>query len=166
MEEIARRAGLDVRLVVLDPTGETAFTKTFHEFLVLHPDATIKYYRRDKQAHRNTRMYHSIEASIVWFQQLAQRSSGSLRLHKSNFSSNMFLLIVDDVALVEQYHYGKAPGVAPDAMVPMLLAEEMPTLEYHEPGTMLFTRQATLDPLQVLESHFLFIFDHLSLPVR
>jgi hypothetical protein len=166
MEEIARRAGLDVRLVVLDPTGETAFTKTFHEYLLLHPGATVKDYRRDKQAHRNTRMYHSIEASIVWFQQLAQRSSGSLRLHKSNFSSNMFLLIVDDVALVEQYHYGKAPGVAPDAMVPMLLAEEMPTLEYHDPGTTLFNRQATLDPLQVIESHFLFMFDHLSLPVR
>jgi hypothetical protein len=168
MEEIARRTDLDVRLIVLDPVGEAAFTKTFREYIT-PPDVTFKDYRRDKQAHRDTRMYRSIEASIIWFQQLAQRSSaGSLRFHKSNFSSNMFLFIVDDVALVEQYHYGKAPGVVPDAMVPMLLAEEMPTVEYHRPGTMLVTRQVTFDPLQVLESHFSFIFDHLSvrLPQR
>ena len=73
-----------------------------------------------------------------------------------------YILIGDDRALVEQYHYGKARQRADSRITQLHLTEEMPLVEYQHPQSTLFAPKQGMDPLAVIEDHFRHVFDYLA----
>jgi hypothetical protein len=167
MESLVGRGTVDVRLLILDPESEQAYLKTYREHLAGLGNSSFgshvpwAEYRRGNRIHTSTRVYQEIQQAIGEARRLMQLPDSVLnaRLHSS--APVAYILIVDDCALVEQYHYGK---VRP-THAPLQLTEETPLIEYRAPNSFLFPTPSR-NSVKILEDHFQFVFEHLTRPLE
>jgi len=167
IEAAIHRGTVDVRLLILDPDCEQAMYKTYREYaerVQEQPSHELwQEYRENPAVHHRSQLYHNIRESVRRATELGEEATPAgfaVRLYDS--APGAYILIVDDHALVEQYHYGAAPRIHRS---PLELAEEMPLIEYQMGASGLFAPQESFQPFTVLEDHFTFVFDCHSKPV-
>jgi hypothetical protein len=167
MESLVGRGTVDVRLLILDPESEQAYLKTYREYLADLKNSGHRShlpwseYKRGNEIHTTTRVYQEIQQAIGEARRLMQLPDSvnfNARLHSS--APIAYILIVDDRALVEQYHYGK---IRP-THAPLQLTEETPLVEYGTPNSFLFPTR-TRNSVKVMEDHFQFVFEYLTRPI-
>jgi hypothetical protein len=165
MHDLVTRSSVEVKLLILDPYCEQAYLKTYREYLAGIGGSGLfsewEDYRRDESMHPTTRVFQGIQHAINEVRRLAEDARSpnfEIRLYAS--TPVAYMLIVDDRALVEQYHFGKVSGTH----APLQLTEEMPLIEFRRPSSE-STASATPNPFTILEDHFTFVFEQLGRPI-
>jgi hypothetical protein len=166
MHDLFAKSDVDTRLLILDPECEEAYYKSFRDHLVGDRSAasglTFEGYRSDQSLHASSALCSNIRYSAEQVRSLASdTAAANLRVRYYSCAPNSFVLIADDVALVEQYHYGKAPHARRNVLQ---LTQEMPLFEYQHPRTRLFERRQDVDPFEVVEDSFTHVFNFYSRP--
>jgi hypothetical protein len=165
--------GIDVRILLLDPDGAQAKYRSFreHQFADHCERQYNRYedYTSEPECHRQSTLAQDTRTSIRHIQAIQHRAAASrfeLRLYDA--SPSCFLMIADDHALVEQYHYGKyIPGGSTEPPgTPAILGKDMALVE--------FARTREDDPLidlaearssfDLLLDHFKFVFSACAKP--
>jgi hypothetical protein len=174
-EAAAHRDGVDVRVLILDPLCESAFQKTF-ALAQKNGDSCAEAgwpaYRAtclDRDGpHRTSSTFHNIRRALDWFSRVAQAANAAQGADKVGVrlcsSVDAFMLVVDDHVLLEPYHYGDGTKTEFRAQTPLQLAEDMPLLEFHRPGSPVFPRPpgGQANPLRVCETHIERVFTEFS----
>jgi hypothetical protein len=162
---LPRVSSVDTRLLILDPDSDQAYLKSYRDYLLDEDWSArgIEYdkYLLDKSLHEQSAIYAQLQYSTRRLMGMSAKASpGHFELRHYGCAPTSYVLIADDHALVEQFHYGK-PVTASDSMQAHLqLAREMPLVEYESPASVLFGSKSGLDPFAVLENHFSHVFDH------
>jgi hypothetical protein len=166
----ARDHGLTVKILLLNHDSDQAVIRSYREYLIDHSDdddvLSLVKYRENPSYHKNSDLYRHTEKSIENIAFMVRRlHTGKVICKLYDATPGNFLLIVDDAALVEQYHYGKIPreGYTPNTYSPVL-GKDMPLVEYSAMSPRLFSRDPLKDPYRLLRDHFEFVFDHCSAP--
>jgi hypothetical protein len=165
MHDLFVRSHVDTRLLILDPDCEQAYYKSYRDYLLNRKSGEpLEYerYRSDGRLHTSSALYSNIRYSTEQVRSFTTHSTAAnLKLRYYDCAANSFMLIADDIAMVEQYHYGKQPHARHGMLQ---LTQEMPLVEFHRPNSELFQPNADVDPIAVMEDSFTFIFDRLSRP--
>jgi hypothetical protein len=157
----ACRREVDVKVLLVDPDSEQARMRAYLEYEQPYPSSRIEDFTSEEM--KRTRLYHDMMATIGKIRQLSAELNAMGLGHTFEarlFSSAVeaFMLISDQAALVEQYHYGKVRGSYEG---PLILSREMPLIEYGRAG-----REPAGDPYRILKDHFEFVFAHYSKRVQ
>jgi hypothetical protein len=167
-----------VRVLILDPSSNNARRKTFTRYHDMKHPSTVDGWPAyaDRHAHRLSDITRNINLSLHWFSDLASRANalsdpvtdtgldhlGSphkmwVRLCRS---VEAFVLIVDDVVLLEPYHFGAEMNNEYPAKTRMQLADNMPLFEFHAPKPAPFLPRAVrLSALEIYSAHFRRVFE-------
>jgi len=165
-----RRPDVDVRVLLLDPDSEQARYRSYreHDFSD-HCAARYASYADYLQAadcHEESTLARDTRTTIKKIRALGGRCAEQARLYSS--APSCFVLIVDDRVLVEQYHLGKA--IPPEARLedqgaPPILGKDMAVHEYAKRPSVLVEQDESRHPHDLLESHFLFVYERCSVPI-
>jgi hypothetical protein len=110
MDTLVGRTDVDVRLLVLDPDCEQAYFKTYSLFQGRFA-SFAEYRAQGEELHRQTELYHDIQESLRRIRRTIADGAGHFSLRTYRSAPQAFVLIADDRALVEQYHYAPTrPG--------------------------------------------------------
>jgi hypothetical protein len=110
MDDLVARTDVDVRLLVLDPDCEQAYFKTYSLFHGRFA-SFAEYRAQGAELHRQTELYHDIEESLRRIRRIIADGTGHFALRTYRSAPQAFVLIADDRAMVEQYHYAPTrPG--------------------------------------------------------
>ena len=160
IEEAVKR-NVKIRVLILDPTCEQALYRSYREYLI-PPGGKKSFdaFKKTNEVYRQ-RLYTDFE--------ITKNSIGSYFSGIDNFqarcykcSTEAFLLITDDVAMVEQYHYGKIYSKNVKSLV---LSGSVPMIEYYNPATKptpLKNPSGAKNPYGILLNHFNHVFDNYS----
>jgi len=172
IHDLFGRPSVDARLLILDPECEQAYFKSFRDYL-LDRDAqadNLDYqtYLSQKSLHRESAVYTNIMHSTRRLQSMTgTRGADRFQLRHYICAPTSYILIADDHALVEQFHYGKPPSATDSTQAQLQLAREMPLVEYWHPQSPSSSSRSELDPVSVIEDHFSQVYYHFShVPVR
>jgi len=150
--------GVTSRVLLLDPDCEQAFYRSYREYLIYDPPAIagldFKAYHREPKLHRDSRLYRETLDSIEEARRLASKNVDLFQARLYSSSPSCFILLADDVAMVEQYHYGKVRRSTSST----LLGKDMPLVEYSSAAPPVFARANSILPFRLLEDHFGFAF--------
>ena len=165
MLRLLRSPSVDTRLLILDPNSDQAYLKSYRDYL--HDEDWsahgVEYdkYRLDKSLHKQSPIYEQLQYSIRRLTVMsAKAGAGHFQLRHYACAPTSYVLIADDHALVEQFHYGKPVTASDSIQAHLQLAREMPLIEYRSPESALFESRPGLDPYAVIEDHFRHVFDH------
>lgn len=157
IEESLRR-GVRARVLLLDPDSEQAFYRSYREYLIYDPEAVnglaFDEYRQKERLHRESRLYRETLDSIREASRLGDAAGGAIEAKLYASSPSAFILLVDDAAMVEQYHYGKILRDTSST----LLGKDMPLVEYSSTLSPVFERANATTPFRLLQDHFDFAF--------
>ena len=167
------RPDVDLRILLLNPDGTQAEYRSFREHQFAdHCDRQYERYEEycsQPGCHRESMLYQDTRASIRHIQAIRRRDSTSrfeLRLYDT--SPSCFLMIADDHALVEQYHYGKyIPGGHVERLgTPPILGKDMSLVEFARTrqDDTLIDLAGTRSSFDLLLDHFSFVFDACATP--
>ena len=167
------RPDVDLRIMLLDPDGTQARYRSFREHQFAdHCDRQYQRYEEyfsQPGCHRESTLSQDTGASIRHIQAIRRRDSTSrfeLRLYDA--SPSCFLMIADDHALVEQYHYGKyIPGGRIERLgTPPILGKDMSLVEFARTrqDDTLIDLAGTRNSFDLLHDHFNFVFDACATP--
>lgn len=157
----ACKRGVTVKVQLIDPESEQAKYRSFREFRIMNKDAQLKDFTPETRVRE--RLYVDTQASIQFIQNHVTRlnlSNIHVRAYRS--APEGFLLMTDDAALIEQYHYGTISASEEEAT----LGGDFPVIEYKnftaedESALLLSDRDKEKDPYRLLKDHFNFVFDH------
>jgi hypothetical protein len=167
------RPGVDVRILLLDPDGTQAKYRSFREHQFAdHCDREYQRYEEyggNPECHRESTLAQDTRASIRHIQAIERRDSTSgFRLKLYDASPTCFLMVADDRALVEQYHYGKyVPGGRTERLgAPPILGKDMALVEFARTreDDPLIDLAGTRSSYDLLLNHFNFVFDACARP--
>jgi hypothetical protein len=166
---LLQKDSVDTRVLILDPDSDQAARKSYRDYL-LDQDGTavIDYetYVHDKQLHSASQFYGRLRHSAQRFENMgAKAPAGNFQVRQYACAPTSYILIADDHALIEQFHYGKPVDAGGSIKAQLQLAREMPLIEYSRPGSGLFPAKAWLNPLAVIEDHFSQVFEHFGTSV-
>ena len=169
MLSLLRRPPVDTRVLILDPDSDQAIRKSYRDYLLdqQHGAATdYASYAEDKDHHEASLIYDKLRYSAQRFARMsANAAAGNFQVRQYACAPTSYVLIADDHALIEQFHYGK-PVTAEDSIHAQLqLAREMPLIEYTRPESGLFEPKPSFNPISVIEDHFSQVFEHFGSPV-
>jgi hypothetical protein len=153
---------VDTRILILDPDSDQAVRKSYRDYLLDQDGIAVDYeeYARDTRLHRASQLYGRLRHSAQRFESMSAKAvAGNFQVRQYACAPTSYILIADDHALVEQFHYGKPVDAEGSIQAQLQLAREMPLIEYGRPGSDLFPPQAWLDPLAVIEDHFSQVFE-------
>jgi hypothetical protein len=157
---------IDVQLLVIDPNCEQAYMKSYRDYLLTNQrrqHLSFNDYLAQPSLHTNSLIYQNIKHSTERVLNVIHESGAShCQLRYYTCAPTSFVLIADDSALVEQYHYGKSPQTMHSWNAQLQLTEEMPLIEYRRPRSGLFKAQPGRNPFAVIENHFRHVFDDFS----
>lgn len=173
VQQAVARPGVDVRILLLDPDGMQAKYRSFreHQFADHCDQQYVRYeeYLANPDCHRESMLAQDTRASIRHIQAIQRRDSTNcfdLRLYDA--SPSCFLMIADDHALVEQYHYGKyVPGGRTEKLgAPPILGKDMALVEFARTreDDPLIDLAGTRSSFDLLLDHFSFMFDACAKP--
>ncbi len=174
--EAARRPGVSVKVLILDPRSTAAKQKTFARYQSIGDQRAAvgwEAYRsapaaRDA-AHQSSDIYINIRLALDWFERSAREvnaaTPGKVQV-KLCGSVEAFMMIVDDYVLFEPYHFGDEFNLSFPTQTPLQLAGNMPLIEFHTPQPAPFLPRHGSNissPLEVCVSHFDRVFDCFSI---
>jgi hypothetical protein len=172
LQELVKREGMRIRVLVLDPECDQAQQRSFREAALAQPggDPPSLYadYSKAPTLHRRSDLYRDTWDSMT---RIDPRGKASRQLEAKVYdsASSCFMLRVDDHVFVEQYHLGKVvPADDRELGVVTTLGKDMPLIEFRRNVRRLFeTPDLELrSPFRLLEDHFEFVFGHLSRPLE
>jgi hypothetical protein len=170
MLKLIHAHSIDTRVLILDPDCDQAVRKSYRDYLLDQVGSgVIDYatYAQDIGLHNGSQFYGRLRHSAQRFASMsATAAAGNFRVRQYACAPTSYILIADDHALIEQFHYGKPVDAEGSIKAQLQLAREMPLIEYGRPGSDLFAPEPWLNPLAVIEDHFSQVFDHFgfSLP--
>lgn len=169
MLSLLRRPPVDTRVLILDPGSDQAIRKSYRDYLLDQEDgAATDYasYEQDEDRHKTSLIYEKLKYSAQRFARMsANATAGNFQVRQYSCAPTSYVLIADDHALIEQFHYGK-PVTAEDSIQAQLqLAREMPLIEYIRPRSGLFESKPWFNPIAVIEDHFSQVFEHFGVPI-
>jgi len=165
-------ATVDIEILLLDPECEQAKLRAYRERLFSDSEMSFSDYCQNATTHRDSTLYQDTLRTInnvsQWLTTLTarhhDRSPGwkpRIAVHKYSSSPACFVLHVDEVVLVEQYHYGK--DVPPDSTksgAPVILGKDMPLIEYRDKPSTLYEAVPYRSPFAMIINHLTFVFEH------
>jgi hypothetical protein len=163
--ERAHRRGVDVRLLFLDPDSEQARYRSYREHLLQTTTPTELAYEEYCKAsiHEDSVLVGRTEMSL----RQALNSNFAVRVYDA--APGSFVAIIDDNALLEQYHYGSVQErwVGGDRQRP-ILGKEVPLVEFSSRRGKI--AEASVDDpsmlppptTALLEDHFRFVFERVA----
>ena len=165
MLRLPRFSSVDTRLLTLDPNCEQARLKSYRDYLLDEDWSArgIEYdkYLLDGSLHEQSAIYAQLQYSTRRLLGMSPKAGmGHFQLRHYACAPTSYVLIADDHALVEQFHYGKPMAAASSIQAHLQLAREMPLVEYETPASVLFGSKPGLDPFAVIVDHFSHVFDH------
>jgi hypothetical protein len=165
MLRLLRAPAVDTQLLILDPDSDQAYLKSYRDYLLDEDWSArgVEYdkYLLDKSLHEQSAIYAQLHYSTRRLMGMSSRAgAGHFQLRHYACAPTSYILIADNHALVEQFHYGKPIMVGDSIDTHLQLAREMPLIEYHSPRSVLFGSKPGLDPFAVIEDHFRHVFDH------
>ena len=125
--------GASWRVLVIDPECEQAHLRSQREEL---PTASYD----------DSNLFREVNDTIKIIETRYKQSKSKIDLHVYRGAPSCFLLLVDDLLFIEQYHYGRERG--------QRAAELVPLLEFESDSTM----------YKELEGHFKYMWEELSKP--
>jgi hypothetical protein len=160
-------AGTDVRILLLHPYSTQAYYRSYREYLLSEEnDISFDDYC-DSGGHENSTLVQNAKRTlrrILWL--MSTRENLHVKLYAS--APFAFMLLSDESALIEQYHYGTFPDSdeRTDELEDRILGKDMPVVEYKR--TYEGPREWHLgrSPYTLVESHFDFLWDHLAIPAN
>lgn len=166
-----RRDEVDVRILLLDPDCEQARFRSYreHDF---SDHCGVRYqsfaeYEQAVDCHAESTLARDTHNTINKIRRsIGGEPAKQTRLYST--APSCFVLIVDDSILVEQYHLGKA--VPPefrleDQGAPPILGKDMALVEYAKRPSELVEIDDARHPLDLLEDHFLFVYERCAVPL-
>jgi hypothetical protein len=164
MLRLLRMPSIDTRVLILAPDCDQAIRKSYRDYLLDHEgDAAVDYtkYVQDRYLHTASPIYTRLQHSRQRFGSMsAKATAGNFQVREYACAPTSYILIADNHALIEQFHYGKPVDAGDSIQAQLQLAREMPLIEYCQPGSALFTPQPWLNPFAVIEDHFNQVFEH------
>jgi hypothetical protein len=161
---------IDTRILILDPDSDQAVRKSYRDYLLDQDGSAIidyETYARDRTQHNTSGFYGRLRHSAQQFENMSAKSAaGTFQVRQYACAPTSYILIADDHALIEQFHYGKPVDAGGPVKAQLQLAREMPLIEYGPPGSGLFEPEPWLNPLAVIEDHFVQVFEHFGSPLR
>ncbi len=175
--------GVEVKMLLLDPGCEQAVYRAFreHHLQAGLPDIpTVEEYQRylkDQQGRAQEPLFRQTIDSInkIWriLMPLA-KEHGNLQVKLYCAAPACFMLLADDMVMVEQYQYGKIMLPGRSITRSPILGKEMPLVEYnkHVPAQESvnipmpnldggpFASLQERNAFSLMESHFDFVFTH------
>ena len=158
--------GVEVKVLLIDPDGDQAKTRSFREFQIDRPGASWESFNDDER--KKQRLYRDTGESIQHIKMLMQEIDAikaGAKFEARLFSSapEAFIMLTDNSVLIEQYHYGKIrPLNSESMMLGRILAGDVPLAEYVQQTP---ERNPLKDPYRIFEDHFRFVFG-MSLPIE
>lgn len=179
LQQIADKGNLKTfQILIIDRDSRQAKFRSYREYLLCGKscDTGITYddYRK-KSLHPESDLYRDTEASLRKFDdRFAGRQNIEVRIY--DCAPSCFALIVDDNAMVEQYHYGKSRSSVDERRI---LGKDMPVYEYIEEPLFCIERESNIGifpaedkeqrrdlegrkPYELIVDHFNHIWNHYS----
>ncbi len=162
----------DVKLLLIDPDGEQAKFRSLREYRMEHPNAMMDTFK--DQARKEQKLYRDTQESIGKIKTMLEDLSRSptkhcLRAALFRSAPEAFVLLTDEAALVEQYHYGKIAAIddkpkTVNERPNRILGGDVPVLEYGRIKnwtTQLERNRAhrVMDPYRILRDHFAYVWE-------
>jgi hypothetical protein len=170
MLELLQKHSVETRVLILDPDSDQAVRKSYRDYLLDQEGGTVidyDTYAQDRYLHNASQFYGRLRHSAQRLEGMsAKATAGNFQVRQYACAPTSYILIADDHALIEQFHYGKPVGAGGSIKAQLQLAREMPLIEYGRPGSDLFAPEPWLDPLAVIEDHFSQVFEHFGSPLR
>lgn len=162
----ACKRGVTVKVLLIDPEGEQAKYRSFREYQIMHKDTQLEDFTEDKR--QGQRLYADTLASIQFIQnRITRLNLKNIEVRAYRSASEAFLLMTDDAALLEQYHYGTISATEEEAT----LGGDFPVIEYKnftaedESTLFLSDRDREKDPYRILKDHYQFVFEHCAVDI-
>jgi hypothetical protein len=119
----------DIRIMLLDPDCEQAKVRAYREF-VLNSGQKVTLAEFTTTHYQNSKLRRDLLDTKERIENL-ERACGRVGIMRTyGTAPNMFVLIGDKAAFVEQYSYGKLAAQRPDKEV--ILGSDMPLIEYEQ----------------------------------
>ena len=152
-------AGLDIKVLLIDPDCDQAKIRSFREYLMNDETRNLSYFndeeRRKQPLYKDTMdSITNIRDHIKELNNYCNKHNFSARIYHS--SPEAFILITDESALIEQYHYGKIRPTTSQSSKGKILGGDFPVIEYKR------NDKDSFDPYKILNNHFEFVFTHCS----
>lgn len=164
MLRLLRNPAIDTRVLILDPDSDQAIRKSYRDYLLDQDGSThVDYdkYAQDRHLHNASDIYDRLRHSAQRFRSMSVKAAAAnFQVRQYACAPTSYILIADDHALIEQFHYGKPVNVNDSIQAQLQLAREMPLVEYIRPKSDLFPPKPGLNPLAVIEDHFTQVFEH------
>jgi hypothetical protein len=169
MLSLLRRPAVDTRVLILDPASDQAIRKSYRDYLLDQEDGAVTdyaSYAQNKDRHKASLIYDKLRYSAQRFARMgASAAAGNFQVRQYACAPTSYVLIADDHALIEQFHYGKPVTAEASIQAQLQLAREMPLIEYTQPVPGLFEPKPRFNPISVIEDHFSQVFEHFGIPV-
>jgi TIR domain len=194
IEKLVSKGQVDVKILLLDPESDQAKYRSYREYRIKYRDNYIPFQQYAEQDDDSAENYHQVFSDLVQdtlnsrrvlmgINDIAQQNQNpKFRVHYYASAPVCFILIVDNVALVEQYHFGKLEDAVGrlenhnensdnEDADEFILGKDMPLIEYEKDSQSLFklnisdvdrSEYQLRDPYRLIENHFLFVFENFS----
>jgi len=152
--------GVEVKILLLDPESDQALYRAFRERLLRTdlPPMTLHEYQKNQQERQKDRLYRETNESIDQIRRIVRVGSKNLQVKLYSSAPSCFMLLVDNVVLVEQFQYGKIPKSDETDLVNPILSKDMPLIEYIRTPVTLFEPIQGRNSFLLMEDHFDFVF--------
>jgi len=148
--------GVKVRVLLLDPNCEQARYRSFREYQMANPVKKDINQFQDKDRLKQ-RLHKDSMASIDYIK------NNYLNDDIVNFEAKMFqsapeafMLLTDDVVMVEQYHYGKVRAIESEKERSQILGGNIPVLEYVKLEN---KNSEVKDPYRIFRDNLKYVYD-------
>lgn len=153
---------IEIKVLLLNPESEQAKIRSYREHLFKDSKISFYEYKANPKLHINSKLYRETVETITTIRDTIMNiNKGKFSAKIYDTSPSCFNLIVDDYAMVEQYHFGK---IIPDDFSSdeqIILGKDMPLFEYSIPSN-LYESTLVRSPLMLLNNHFDFVFNECS----
>jgi len=156
IKALVERGEVEIKILLLDPESEQARYRSFREYLLNKPPLTFEEFQKRPELHMNSDLFRDTQKSIERIQNMEPHSNFQVRLYDS--APTCFMLLVDDLVLVEQYHYGVVEIGARPAMVSNILGEDTALYEYTHQQSKLYDSRECVHTFELMKDHFDFVF--------
>lgn len=154
----ALEMGAELRALVLHPFCLEAQYRSYREQLLLSRAESLSFasYFADGKKHDRSKLVTDTTQTVQHIFDIQASSDYDLMVKLYASAPSCFLLLTDNRAMVEQYHFGKHSSEGP------ILGKEMPIVEYARDVAGPPSWRANRSPYSLLENHFEFVWDHLA----
>ena len=165
---VAVRPGIKIRVMIIDPECEQAKIRSFREYLEYYPQASWEEFC-NHNIYKGENLFIDANKCIRNISRLLKelKSDGNyqdISFRKFYSAPESFILLTEEAALVEQYHYGKIRNSeqASETINSKPLWGQVPTIEYGASKSLLVSDPLSTNLHHLFENHFEFVYDNFA----